>query len=691
MKTRASIKVKVIATLAVLLVLSAVVMVLSTLRVARNASDQVGRGLARTAVQTADRISRTMYERYGDVQAFTLNRLTQDHAHWGNFGENNPLVSTMNDYAQAYGIYSITMLVDRDGKVVALNSRDPAGKPVDTAKLRARTYADAPWFKDAIAGKFFTSQGSPLTGTVIEDVHFSPELREVYGTDGLALGFSAPVRDPKGDVVAVWRNIADFKFVEELLVSAVAMERAAGNTSAEALVLDQGGTVWAEANEQTIRDGAIAHNPEVLGKLNLLEKGYQPVADAVKGPAGFSLHETHRRTGLDQSVGYAFRYPSLGFGGMPWTVLVRMNSDEALASVGSLTRTVYLGLAGSLLVSLLGAYFAMGVVLAPIQTVVTTMNEAAAGDGDMTRRLDESRSDETGDLARSFNTLCGKVRTIIGEVLEAAADVAAASAEISSNTESLAKGVNEQQARATQISAAVDQSSASIGEVARRSAEATEFAEKAGQEAATGGQEVQGSIHSIELVAADVQQAAHAMTELGTKSEQIGAIISVINDIAEQTNLLALNAAIEAARAGEHGRGFAVVADEVRKLAERTQHATGEISQSIKTIQSETNSAVSRMKAGSDLVRGSVEQARKAGETLGRIVTSSKQVAGMVRTIAATAEEQAKATDEISSAVGGIATITNQFSSSTAETSAATHQLSNKSEHLRRTVEKVKI
>ena len=321
---------------------------------------------------------------------------------------------------------------------MALNSRDPSGKTVDTIKLRDKNYAAAPWFKDAVAGQFFKSEGSSLTGTVIENVHFSPELQEIYETDGLALGFAAPVSNAKGDVVAVWRNIADFKYIEETLASGVMIDQAARNESIEAIILDEKGTLWAEASATTIHNGAISRDTSVVGKLNLAEKSYAPAVEAVKRSTGFSLHEKHRRTSIDQRVGYTFRNASLGFGGMPWAVMVRMNANEALYSERSLKATVYAGLASSILVCLVGGFIVIPPVLKPIRAVVASMSESAVGDGNLTKMLDESRNDETGDLARSFNKLCGKMREIISEVLESASEVAAASTQISSSTESLA-------------------------------------------------------------------------------------------------------------------------------------------------------------------------------------------------------------------------------------------------------------
>ena len=176
------------------------------------------------------------------------------------------------------------------------------------------------------------------------------------------------------------------------------------------------------------------------------------------------------------------------------------------------------------------------------------------------------------------------------------------------------------------------------------------------------------------------------MQELGKRGEQIGQVIEVINDIADQTNLLALNAAIEAARAGEHGRGFAVVADEVRKLADRTTQATEEVAQSITAIQQETDTAVQRMRAGPERVTQGVELAGRAGASLEEIVAGAGDVAGLVQSIAAAAEQQSSASEEVSRNVESITAVASQAAEGAQQSAAASAQLSGKAEQLQQLV-----
>ncbi|MBY0310876.1 MAG: methyl-accepting chemotaxis protein [Phycisphaerales bacterium] len=252
----------------------------------------------------------------------------------------------------------------------------------------------------------------------------------------------------------------------------------------------------------------------------------------------------------------------------------------------------------------------------PIAFVVETVQKVA--DGDLTQRLNIQRGDEIGKLGTSFDKLMDTLHGIIREVSGSSNDVAAAS---------------------TQIAASAEEMSASVTEVAREAAKAADAAAESGKIAGEGGEVVLETVNGMKAIDTAVTESAQSVQELGARGQQIGDVIKVINDIADQTNLLALNAAIEAARAGEHGRGFAVVADEVRKLAERTTKATEEIAGSITSIQQETASAVEKMNHGTKQVRVGVERAGVAGESLERIVSGAKEVAGMIQSISAAAEE----------------------------------------------------
>jgi len=233
--------------------------------------------------------------------------------------------------------------------------------------------------------------------------------------------------------------------------------------------------------------------------------------------------------------------------------------------------------------------------------------------------------------------------------------------------------------------------SSTVTQVSDNSRQASENAKEAGDLARNGGVVVADTVKVIQGVADATRDTSAKIEELGRSSDQIGQIIGVIDDIADQTNLLALNAAIEAARAGEQGRGFAVVADEVRKLAERTTQSTKEIAQMIKTIQEETKKAVSAMTAGTDKVDAGVESAREAGAALEKIIHSADGVQDMVTNIATAATEQASATEQVNSNMEQIAKMVHQSSIGAQESARACQDLSNLALDLQQLVGRFKL
>lgn len=327
----------------------------------------------------------------------------------------------------------------------------------------------------------------------------------------------------------------------------------------------------------------------------------------------------------------------------------------------------------------------------PLNATIAMVQDVATGDGDLTKRLDLNRKDEIGKLGHWFDMFLGNLHNIISQLSDTSQAVASASTEIAASAEEMAVGLQTQEQQTQQVAAAVEELSQSVNEVAAKSSDATTASQESQHQAEQGGQIVGSTVQEMEGIAREVQGSAETINTLGQKSETIGEIVAVINDIADQTNLLALNAAIEAARAGEHGRGFAVVADEVRKLAERTTEATKEVSDSIQGIQSETYAAVKLIEAGSERVGKGVELATEAGNALGSIVEGSQSVQGMVQDIAAAANEQSSATGEIARAVEGINSVTRQSSEGASQASQAATDLAHQAEQLQSLVGKFKL
>jgi methyl-accepting chemotaxis protein len=350
---------------------------------------------------------------------------------------------------------------------------------------------------------------------------------------------------------------------------------------------------------------------------------------------------------------------------------------EAIASVQATSQAILLvAIVIGVLISILSILFTSKTVVRPIQRLADRLEDISAGDGDLTMSLDEAGNDELSDVAKRFNLFLAKLRGLMTELKGSVDDIDNRAGGFASITEDLQSNVSRQQQETQTVAAAVNEMAASVREVATNASAASSAADEADRFAKQGQQVVTRSVGAVEGLAGEVARSAEVLGELDEHSQQIESVLDVIKTIAEQTNLLALNAAIEAARAGEQGRGFAVVADEVRTLASRTQESTEEIQSMIEALQSASKQAVDAMKGGDEKAREAVTEVAKANEVLESIAGSIADIVDRNVQIASAAEEQSSVAEEINRNVSSINQVSNETGGHAEHTARGSAELS---------------
>ncbi|WJG10357.1 methyl-accepting chemotaxis protein [Aliiglaciecola sp. LCG003] len=326
---------------------------------------------------------------------------------------------------------------------------------------------------------------------------------------------------------------------------------------------------------------------------------------------------------------------------------IGMDRSQYAKAISSARNTAIIVGIVSILIGLAVALFIARQITRPLDLTVATMNEIAEGDGDLTRRLNVEGSNEISQLSQAFNAFAERVHKIVSQVARATLQLSSAAEELSKIMDETKRNTSQQQSDTSQVVTAMNEMESTVNEVARHTTEASVAAGNADSASADGKIVVGKTMSSIESLAAEVDSAANVITQLERDSDRIGSVLDVIKGIAEQTNLLALNAAIEAARAGEQGRGFAVVADEVRSLASKTQKSTEEIQKMIEDLQGGSRSAVNAMNDSRSKASSSVSLAENAGNSIEAITHSVALIRDMNTQIATAAEEQSAVAKEV--------------------------------------------
>ena len=341
------------------------------------------------------------------------------------------------------------------------------------------------------------------------------------------------------------------------------------------------------------------------------------------------------------------------------------------------------------LLGLAGAVFLINNFVTRLNRVSAAMGRVA--DGDLSTTIKIFAKDEIGDLGHAINRMLESMHSMVTSIKVTADQVASASTQLYATSEQIATGAEEVAAQAGTVATASEEMTCTSSEIAKNCLMAVESSKHASDSAETGAVVVQETVSEMSRIADRVKESAQTVESLGARSDQIGEIVGTIEDIADQTNLLALNAAIEAARAGEQGRGFAVVADEVRALAERTTKATKEIGAMIRAIQVETKSAVASMEQGVREVEQGTIDAAKSGDALREILEQANSVTMQINQIATAAEQQTATTNEITNNIQQITDVVHETAKGSQESASAANQLSRLAEELQQLVDHFKL
>ncbi|SEO45298.1 methyl-accepting chemotaxis protein [Aquisalimonas asiatica] len=539
--------------------------------------------------------------------------------------------------ADARGYYDTIFVVGEDGRGIAGVAHDGEARVLSAEEAHDFDVADRAWFQTAISG---------------EDVFSNPLVSRATGNR--VSNVVIPIRD-NGQVIAVMRGAVQLDTIVEQV------EYMADDQSFEVYLVDGDG--------EAVTDAASVDG--VGSNVNT-----EAARGVVAGESGVGVYAN---AAGEQVAGSYNPIPLLD-----WGLVMEIPEAEALAEVRRIFWIVSAIATVILLISILASLGIVRSITRPLGGEPKYAAEAVhrVADGDMATPI-QLRAGDTDSLLASIANMQENLRTMIREMSSYADEVASAATELTQVNQETDKGIQQQRDQLSSAATAMNEMTATVEEVARNSQSAADGANNTSSEAQDGREVVTKTMSAMSTLSEQIGETADVMATLKQESDNVGTVLQVIEDVAEQTNLLALNAAIEAARAGEHGRGFAVVADEVRSLATRTKDSTNEIQSIIEQVQVSAGRAEQSMQQSRDHAAESVGQAEHAGESLERITGAVANINEMIQQIASAAEEQSATAKEINENIHNITQVADDNARSVVQSTEASESMAQLAEKLR--------
>ncbi|MFP4022088.1 MAG: methyl-accepting chemotaxis protein, partial [Halanaerobium sp.] len=548
-------------------------------------------------------------------------------------------------YVEEYSYYDL-FLINTTGDIIYTEAQESdLGQNLKNGSLSSSNLAQA--FEDGLKET-----------TIVDYKHYEP-------SDAPAMFVAAPVKDGNNTVGVIALQVSDDA------INSIMSERTG---------LGESGETYLVGSDKLMRS-----NSRFTSEADILARKVDTLAveEALAGTENTQIVEDYRGVNVLSS------YNSLNVEGIEWAILAEIDEEEAFSEISAMTRNTYIQIAIIAFLVILIAYFFAKYITKPIIKAVGMAKEIAGGNLKI-ENIKVKAKDEIGQLADALNEMKESLINIISNVNNIAENLSASSEELTASGEEVAtaasqvgesiqqvaSGAEEQSAQVEETNSKINELIEQINDVEKMSNEMDEQADNVMNNINDGNQSVDNSVNQIENVKGNTKDVANTINNLGELSNKIGEIVGLINDIAAQTNLLALNAAIEAARAGEAGRGFSVVADEIRQLAEESEEATTQIGGLVKEIQNGVGNAVSKMNNTEEVVDGSVSAIKNTGSTFEKINSAALRLRELIENITQQSEKVNVNSREVEATIQEIARVSEEAASNSEEVAAASEEQS---------------